>query len=167
MVAGSPTCAQPLPPFPTFAPAQAVQDVADSGRCCVLDIDVQGARQVCTEHTRTLLTVGVAQCCLPSRLPGWTPHCTSRAAPSSRPVPSCDTCWLSHAAQACSQLASVANLQPEITAPHAALPPQVRKAPLKAIFVFIAPPSLEELEHRLRGRATGACALGGCCLALF
>jgi guanylate kinase len=54
---------------------QAVQDVADSGRCCVLDIDVQGARQV-------------------------------------------------------------------------------RKAPLKAIFVFIAPPSLEELEHRLRGRAT-------------
>lgn len=25
---------------------QAVQDVADSGRCCVLDIDVQGARQV-------------------------------------------------------------------------------------------------------------------------
>ena len=25
---------------------QAVQDVADSGRCCVLDSDVQGARQV-------------------------------------------------------------------------------------------------------------------------
>lgn len=25
---------------------QAVQDVADAGRCCVLDIDVQGARQV-------------------------------------------------------------------------------------------------------------------------
>ncbi len=25
----------------------AVQDVANSGRCCVLDIDVQGARQVC------------------------------------------------------------------------------------------------------------------------
>ena len=25
---------------------QAVQDVATSGRCCVLDIDVQGARQV-------------------------------------------------------------------------------------------------------------------------
>ncbi|KAL4440067.1 hypothetical protein ABPG75_003068 [Micractinium tetrahymenae] len=54
---------------------QAVQDVADSGRCCVLDIDVQGARQV-------------------------------------------------------------------------------RKSGLKAVFVFIAPPSLEELEHRLRGRAT-------------
>lgn len=54
---------------------QAVQDVADSGRCCVLDIDVQGARQV-------------------------------------------------------------------------------RKSPLKAIFVFIAPPSMEELEQRLRGRAT-------------
>ena len=34
--------------------------------------------------------------------------------------------------------------------------PQVRAAPLKAGFVFIAPPSLEELEHRLRGRATGA-----------
>lgn len=54
---------------------QAVQDVANAGRCCVLDIDVQGARQV-------------------------------------------------------------------------------RKAGLRAIFVFIAPPSLEELEHRLRGRAT-------------
>lgn len=32
---------------------------------------------------------------------------------------------------------------------------QVRKAGLKAIFVFIAPPSLAELEQRLRGRATG------------
>lgn len=31
---------------------------------------------------------------------------------------------------------------------------QVRKAPLRAVFVFIAPPSLEELEARLRGRGT-------------
>lgn len=31
---------------------------------------------------------------------------------------------------------------------------QVRKAGLKAIFVFIAPPSMEELEARLRGRGT-------------
>jgi hypothetical protein len=36
---------------------------------------------------------------------------------------------------------------------------QVRNSSLKAIFVFIAPPSLEELEHRLRGRATGALAV--------
>eukprot|EP00887_Chlorella_sp_A99_P000512 scaffold17.g512.t1 len=54
---------------------QAVRDVAASGRCCVLDIDVQGARQV-------------------------------------------------------------------------------RASGLRAIFVFISPPSLEELERRLRGRAT-------------
>ena len=32
--------------------------------------------------------------------------------------------------------------------------PQVRASSLKAIFVFIAPPSLEELERRLRGRGT-------------
>lgn len=31
---------------------------------------------------------------------------------------------------------------------------QVRKAGLRAVFVFIAPPSIEELEKRLRGRAT-------------
>ena len=31
---------------------QAVQDVADSGRCCVLDIDVQGARQVGSSSCR-------------------------------------------------------------------------------------------------------------------
>ena len=31
---------------------------------------------------------------------------------------------------------------------------QVRQSPLRAIFVFIAPPSLEELERRLRGRGT-------------
>jgi guanylate kinase len=55
----------------------AVQDVAASGRCCVLDIDVQGARQV-------------------------------------------------------------------------------RASSLRAIFVFIAPPSVEELERRLRGRGTEA-----------
>ena len=30
----------------------------------------------------------------------------------------------------------------------------MRKAGLKAIFVFIAPPSIEELERRLRGRGT-------------
>jgi Guanylate kinase len=30
----------------------------------------------------------------------------------------------------------------------------VRRAGLKAIFVFVAPPSLEELERRLRGRGT-------------
>ncbi|KAK9809154.1 hypothetical protein WJX72_010332 [[Myrmecia] bisecta] len=54
---------------------KAVQDVAAKGKCCLLDIDVQGARQV-------------------------------------------------------------------------------RKSGLRAIFVFIAPPSEEELEHRLRGRGT-------------
>lgn len=31
---------------------------------------------------------------------------------------------------------------------------QVRKAGLRAIFVFVAPPSVEELEKRLRGRGT-------------
>jgi guanylate kinase len=31
---------------------------------------------------------------------------------------------------------------------------QVRRAGLKAIFVFVAPPSLDELERRLRGRGT-------------
>ena len=31
---------------------------------------------------------------------------------------------------------------------------QVRASKLRAIFVFIAPPSLQELEQRLRGRAT-------------
>ena len=30
----------------------------------------------------------------------------------------------------------------------------MRASSLKAIFVFIAPPSLEELERRLRGRGT-------------
>lgn len=30
----------------------------------------------------------------------------------------------------------------------------MRRAGLKAIFVFVAPPSLEELERRLRGRGT-------------
>ena len=54
---------------------QAVEDVASSGKCCVLDIDVQGARLV-------------------------------------------------------------------------------RRSKLKAIFVFIAPPSTEALEQRLRGRGT-------------
>lgn len=54
---------------------KAVQDVAESGKCCILDIDVQGARQV-------------------------------------------------------------------------------RESGLPAIFVFIAPPSLDELERRLRGRGT-------------
>lgn len=33
---------------------------------------------------------------------------------------------------------------------------QVRKARLDATFVFIAPPSMDELEHRLRGRGTEA-----------
>ena len=55
--------------------AQAVEDVASAGKCCVLDIDVQGARLV-------------------------------------------------------------------------------RKSKLRAIFVFVAPPSTEELERRLRGRGT-------------
>lgn len=54
---------------------QAVKDVSSAGKCCVLDIDVQGARQV-------------------------------------------------------------------------------RKSGLPAIFVFISPPSLEELEKRLRRRGT-------------
>ncbi len=36
------------------------------------------------------------------------------------------------------------------TAPHL----QVRRAGLNAIFVFVAPPSIEELEKRLRGRGT-------------
>jgi guanylate kinase len=54
---------------------KAVQDVAEAGKCCILDIDVQGARQV-------------------------------------------------------------------------------RESGLPAIFVFIAPPSLDELERRLRGRGT-------------
>ena len=31
---------------------------------------------------------------------------------------------------------------------------QVRKSKLKAIFVFVAPPSTEALEQRLRGRNT-------------
>lgn len=31
---------------------------------------------------------------------------------------------------------------------------QVRKSTLKAIFVFVAPPSTEALEQRLRGRNT-------------
>ena len=31
---------------------------------------------------------------------------------------------------------------------------QVRKSKLKAIFVFVAPPSTEALEQRLRGRKT-------------
>lgn len=57
--------------------AQAVRDVAAAGLCCVLDIDVQGARQV-------------------------------------------------------------------------------RAAGLRAVFVFIAPPNLEQLEKRLRGRGTDA-----------
>ena len=56
-------------------PLQAVQDVAAAGRCCVLDIDVQGARLV-------------------------------------------------------------------------------RASGLRAVFVFVAPPSSEELERRLRGRGT-------------
>jgi hypothetical protein len=38
----------------------------------------------------------------------------------------------------------------------AAVWPQVRKSGLPAIFVFIAPPSMEELERRLRGRGTEA-----------
>lgn len=54
---------------------KAVQDVAAAGKCCILDIDVQGARQV-------------------------------------------------------------------------------RASGLRAIFVFVAPPSVEELERRLRGRGT-------------
>lgn len=54
---------------------QAVDDVAKAGKCCILDIDVQGARLV-------------------------------------------------------------------------------RRSKLKAIFVFVAPPSTEALEKRLRGRAT-------------
>ena len=58
-----------------YAHTQAVEDVAASGRCCILDIDVQGARLV-------------------------------------------------------------------------------RASKLKAIFVFVAPPSTEELERRLRGRGT-------------
>lgn len=32
----------------------------------------------------------------------------------------------------------------------------VRRSGLKAIFVFVAPPSSEELERRLRGRGTEA-----------
>lgn len=31
---------------------------------------------------------------------------------------------------------------------------QVRRSGMKAVFVFIAPPSEEELERRIRGRAT-------------
>ncbi len=54
---------------------QAVEDVAAAGKCCILDIDVQGARLV-------------------------------------------------------------------------------RRSKLKAIFVFVAPPSTEVLEQRLRGRGT-------------
>lgn len=107
---------------------QAVQDVADSGRCCVLDIDVQGARQVGAGPG----TVWAAACALrrARQLAYWyqVPALgLPRAAPplSSNPGQPC-----------CRTL-------------------QVRKAGLKAIFVFIAPPSLEELEHRLRGRATG------------
>ena len=63
-------------PIHSFVHAnQAVEDVSAAGKCCVLDIDVQGARLV-------------------------------------------------------------------------------RRSKLKAIFVFIAPPSTEELEKRLRGRGT-------------
>jgi hypothetical protein len=69
LVHGVPDCAE------SVLPDQAVEDVAASGKCCVLDIDVQGARLV-------------------------------------------------------------------------------RASKLKAIFVFIAPPSTEELERRLRGRGT-------------
>ena len=31
---------------------------------------------------------------------------------------------------------------------------QVRKSRVKAIFIFIAPPTIQELERRLRGRGT-------------
>lgn len=40
---------------------QAVQDVADSGRCCVLDIDVQGARQVGALRVGVAATPGTPQ----------------------------------------------------------------------------------------------------------
>ena len=73
---GAPTQTPGDPGYLRFAlSVQAVEDVAASGRCCILDIDVQGARLV-------------------------------------------------------------------------------RASKLKAIFVFVAPPSTEELERRLRGRGT-------------
>lgn len=62
--------------------------------------------------------------------------------------------------RACMLLSSHATALPPSTRLNVPLLPpcplQVRKSGLKAIFVFIAPPSLEELEARLRGRATGA-----------
>lgn len=106
---------------------QAVQDVAAAGRCCVLDIDVQGARQV--GATKPTMTAGIAQ---PASAASLQANVRGSAAVAAQLAP----------------------LDARV---------QVRQAGLRAIFVFIAPPSLEELEHRLRGRATGR---AGCCARL-
>lgn len=61
-----------LPTPPCSAPRQAVQDVADSGRCCVLDIDVQGARQV-RSWTPFVLIDGAAERLGSMAHRGWAP----------------------------------------------------------------------------------------------
>lgn len=104
---------------------QAVQDVAAAGRCCVLDIDVQGARQVgCQRGSWAAAAAGPRTAALRAATAAALFGARARRGGRAAPAP--------------------------------AAPVQVRKAGLRAIFVFIAPPSLEELEHRLRGRATGA-----------
>ena len=98
---------------------RAVRDVAAQGKCCILDIDVQGARQVLIAATCRICHNATA--CMQ--------HEDSGAIQ--------DTLWL-----------NTCHLNTLIVAL------QVRRAGLKAIFVFVAPPSLEELERRLRGRGT-------------
>ena len=114
---------------------QAVEAVAEAGKCCILDIDVQGARQVIADFSSLLSHHLLLSLLCPSVK--YSQYTTWRGVQ-----------WTCLAMAACWQAQGSGILK----VLHALL--QVRKSKLKAIFVFVAPPSTEALEQRLHGRNT-------------
>ncbi len=96
----------------------AAEAILKAGRVAVLDIDVQGARQV--RRGRGGLMYYSRCCCGGWLCVGWGRVLSAQTRTHTAP-----------------------------TRPRA---PQLRASGLPALFVFVAPPSLEELERRLRSR---------------